>query len=201
MKTLLYLLAAAASLAIAGSAGAATITGTFAAALSGVTSSTFGIGAGSTLSSTNGFVTGTTGDISSVPLGTTVNFAPVTATNGTLVSFSGSFGSFTGTISDLMTTAAPNATVNFASIGNFTPTGSLNSFMAGLGSLTVGFTQTGPLIEGAPQPAISGSFTFSSEGDGGVGSTVPEPASWAMLVMGFGLIGVTARRRQRFVAA
>jgi choice-of-anchor C domain-containing protein len=37
--------------------------------------------------------------------------------------------------------------------------------------------------------------------EGGIGSTVPEPASWAMLIVGFGLIGVSSRRRQRVVAA
>lgn len=35
---------------------------------------------------------------------------------------------------------------------------------------------------------------------GGIGA-VPEPAAWAMLVMGFGLVGITARRRSRAVAA
>jgi hypothetical protein len=30
---------------------------------------------------------------------------------------------------------------------------------------------------------------------------VPEPSSWAMLIAGFGLIGATARRRRRVVAA
>ncbi len=201
MRTPFYLLAAAASMVFAGTAGATTITGTFAAALSGITSSTFGIGAGSTLTSANGFVTGTTGNISAVPLGTTLTFAPVTATNGTLVSFTSSFGSFSGMISNLLTAPAPNATVNFQSIGNFTPSGVLNGFTAGIASLTVGFTQTGPLVQGMAQPSISGSFTFDSDGDGGIGSTVPEPAAWAMLVVGFGLIGVSTRRRQRVITA
>jgi hypothetical protein len=33
------------------------------------------------------------------------------------------------------------------------------------------------------------------------GGAVPEPATWAMLMAGFGLVGVTARRRRRSVAA
>ena len=32
-------------------------------------------------------------------------------------------------------------------------------------------------------------------GGGGIGSTVPEPASWAFLVAGFGMIGLASRRR------
>ena len=31
--------------------------------------------------------------------------------------------------------------------------------------------------------------------DGGSGATVPEPATWAMMVMGFGLVGFARRRR------
>jgi hypothetical protein len=30
---------------------------------------------------------------------------------------------------------------------------------------------------------------------------VPEPASWAMLISGFGLVGATARRRRNIVTA
>jgi hypothetical protein len=32
-------------------------------------------------------------------------------------------------------------------------------------------------------------------------TAVPEPATWAMLIIGFGLVGVTSRRRRRAVAA
>lgn len=40
---------------------------------------------------------------------------------------------------------------------------------------------------------LSGAFA-------GSGGAVPEPASWAMLIMGFGLTGVMARRRNRTMA-
>jgi len=33
------------------------------------------------------------------------------------------------------------------------------------------------------------------------GSVVPEPASWAMLIAGFGLVGAVARRRRAATAA
>jgi choice-of-anchor C domain-containing protein len=41
-----------------------------------------------------------------------------------------------------------------------------------------------------------------ADGGGGAGSFVPEPSAWAMMVLGFGLVGVSTRRRQgRVVAA
>ena len=189
---------------MAASAQAATVVGTFAAALSNVQSSTFGIREGSVLTNAGGFVTSTTGDMSTVVLGTPLTFSTVTATNGTAISFASSFGSFVGTIRDLMAVPAPNAVISFNALGNFTPNGTLNAFEAGLASLTVSFTQTGALDSGGQQPSISGSFTFASPPsitDGG-GSTVPEPAAWAMLIAGFGLTGAAMRRRgTRAVAA
>lgn len=41
---------------------------------------------------------------------------------------------------------------------------------------------------------VSSVGSYSAPGAGGV---VPEPATWAMLLAGFGLVGVTMRRRQR----
>lgn len=189
---------------VANSAQAATIVGTFAAALSDVQSSTFGIQAGSVLSNAGGFVTSRTGDMSFVALGTPLTFSTVTATNGTPVGFMSSFGNFIGTIQDLAAVPAPNAVVSFNALGNFTPSGGLSAFEAGLASLTVSFTQTGSLTVGGEQPSISGSFTFASppalDGGGSPGG-VPEPAEWMMLIAGFGLTGVAMRRRPKVVAA
>jgi hypothetical protein len=63
-------------------------------------------------------------------------------------------------------------------------------FVAGLNTLTFKLTDTQgepsalfvDRIEGAVEPAVA---------------AVPEPASWAMMVGGFGLIGAATRRRQR----
>ncbi len=185
----------AVSAILATSGQAATVNGTFAAALSDVTSSTFGIRSGSVISNASGFVTSATGDMSSIATLTPVNFSTVTALNGASVGFMSSFGNFDGIIEGLTTAPAPNAVVGFSAFGNFVPTGMLNSFMEGPGLLTVSFTQTGALISGGPQPAISGSFSFASEAGGGSPSGVPEPASWAMLLGGFSLMGVAMRRR------
>lgn len=40
-----------------------------------------------------------------------------------------------------------------------------------------------------------------SVGIGGIASVVPEPASWAMLITGFGLVGASLRTRRRSIAA
>jgi hypothetical protein len=34
-----------------------------------------------------------------------------------------------------------------------------------------------------------------------IGGAVPEPSSWAMLIIGFGLVGATLRRRRGMAAA
>lgn len=46
-----------------------------------------------------------------------------------------------------------------------------------------------------------GSFAILDPVSDGAGSTVPEPASWFMLVAGFGIVGAAQRRRSRSVAA
>jgi hypothetical protein len=169
--------------------------------LSDVTSSTFGIQEGSVLSNAGGFVTSATGDMASIVNFTPLNFGTITALNDETVSFTSDFGDFIGTIQDLMASPAPNAVVSFSSFGNFTPSGSLGSFMEGPGLLTVSFTQTGFLVEGQTQPSISGSFSFASEPGDGTPGIVPEPAAWAMLIAGFGLTGVAMRRRERMSVA
>jgi PEP-CTERM motif len=50
---------------------------------------------------------------------------------------------------------------------------------------------------GGGESAINYAFRIDTGGGGvGVGG-VPEPASWAMLIIGFGLVGATARRRNK----
>jgi hypothetical protein len=64
------------------------------------------------------------------------------------------------------------------------------------------------IVQGPSSPWLSTTFGVFNPGlgfSGGISAlgrlaTVPEPASWAMLIAGFGLIG-TAARRQRLAAA
>ena len=44
-------------------------------------------------------------------------------------------------------------------------------------------------------------FGEADDGGGGTGSDVPEPATWAMLLSGFGMVGLATRRRNRAVSA
>jgi hypothetical protein len=44
-------------------------------------------------------------------------------------------------------------------------------------------------------------FELRAIDNGGGGGAVPEPASWAMLIAGFGLVGAASRRRRRSIAA
>ncbi len=192
-------LALAALAGLAGPVHAGTITGTFSASEANVTSSTFGIGLGTTFTSSGGQVTSATDEFSGIATGTSILLSSVTATNGTPISFSSSFGNFLGTIKfSELAEGPPNARVGLNALGVFTPTGSLSGFTAGLADLTLGYTQTGDLTADSPQPAISGSFTFSSPS---MTAAVPEPASWAMLITGFGMTGAVLRRRKRAIAA
>jgi hypothetical protein len=190
-------LALAALTALAGPVQAATINGTFSASLSDVTSSTFGIGAGSIFTNGSGAVTSATDQFGAIASGTSISLSTVTATTGTPVTFSSSFGNFVGNITNVATIPSPNARVGLNIFGNFSPIGSLSAFTPGPADLTLSFTQTGELGPNDPQPAVSGSFTFSSPS---ITAAVPEPASWAMLITGFGMTGAVLRRRKKVIA-
>lgn len=51
--------------------------------------------------------------------------------------------------------------------------------------------------DGSIAPVVIGSPPFPSQIE--PSPTIPEPASWAMLIAGFGLIGMVARRQQGIV--
>lgn len=100
-------------------------------------------------------------------------------------------------------------TTQVASLINF----SMTSFIADLNiaGTTLGFTQFGgpSLFTGTNANPVftpgtyqltsivsgASTLTIAALGDGGIGSTVPEPASWALMLAGFGLAGVTLRRQ------
>jgi hypothetical protein len=65
----------------------------------------------------------------------------------------------------------------------------------------------GSIVLSAGSHSITGVATSSPTGSGGAfiqlvnGGAVPEPATWAMMIAGFGLVGAMARRRSAHAAA
>ncbi len=104
--------------------------------------------------------------------------------NNATVSFIGKLGGATVWTDSVVTSFFGPTLYSF-------PTGPIDT----LESYVSGGSYIGP---GSGNFAVWDDFTFdSSPAVGGV----PEPASWAMLIAGFGLVGAAARRRRRSVAA
>jgi hypothetical protein len=78
---------------------------------------------------------------------------------------------------------------------------SLPGMLALASSYVTALDGTGPM---AKNLKVLSNGTFGVQGSGGqdlVVQSVPEPESWVMLIMGFGLIGAASRRRAKAVAA
>ena len=160
-------------------------------------------------------VTGSTGvDVPTVMVNngatqSTVTWGQDLTTSGT---FSGSvdlFNSLSGLYSIIVGTSTPGATITGLSIfgiaipaggsapagsGSFSASGSSSSLSLlvnnlASGNYRVSYTGTAPL--NPPGAAVTGNLTFQ------VVQAVPEPATWAMMMLGFGAIGMTIRRRRR----
>ena len=66
----------------------------------------------------------------------------------------------------------------------------------------IGFTSTTPITDISVVFPGAYSFDLTSVSDAGaVAGAVPEPASWALMLAGFGVVGVARRRRMTVVAA
>ena len=83
-----------------------------------------------------------------------------------------------------------------AATGEITGSGSFSPItVSGLTTLQILLTNTVPLGLGSVGAGTPGSFTFNA-----APAAVPEPASWAMFIGGFGLIGSGLRRRRTSVS-
>lgn len=127
---------------------------------------------------------------------TTINFGQNAVSNPT---FSGSFA-FNNTLSDLynivISSSTPGITFSSATISGpggvlsllpFPDSTSLKLANAslGIGSYTFAFAGNNANVGGA----LTGNVTISAP--------VPEAATWAMMILGFGAMGIAIRRRRR----
>lgn len=106
---------------------------------------------------------------------------------------SGSITTSTGGNAGTLASTTVTYTSDFLDFGN----GS-NSLSVNLSSMSVSAQAAGNGALRSFRSQMAGSFSAAITP---FASAAPEPASWAMLVMGFGLLGVAMRRRVRSVAA
>jgi hypothetical protein len=171
---------------LSGVAQAASINGTGALGLVGITGAPAGsINVGTTFTFMFSLWSSGTGDFSGVPIGTLLTTSPITATMGSAVSFTSSFGTFAGTVQTASASGSPvNRVVDVFALGTFTPMGMLSMYDAGAMSITFSATQTG-----GPGAAISASYTMASPP-----AVLPEPD--ALALVGVALAGLTLLRRK-----
>jgi hypothetical protein len=195
MYKLLATAAVAATMMAAPAAAATSMDGTLAVSILGVSADISPIDVGSSLTVTGFAASGSvTGDFTGLIPQALTSTSPFVATNGSIFSFTSAFGDFTGTVSNVVATGpASNRLLSAYALGTFTPLGTFAGFDPGAASVTFSFTQNN---QGEEAGAIQGGFTLSTPPAG-----VPEPASWGMLIVGFGLSGYAMRRRRATTVA
>ena len=192
MKPLFFAVAAVANLA-ALPASAAVITASLDASamqinlLNSVAIAPVSLGAGDTLDLTINFTNGPmkVGNGSALWIGLLSNGDAATLNSTATMFVLGGSANMVGSVNGTQDNS-------FAHVGNF-----FGGFQTGPGDLSfAGLRQTLTInssdLQG-PRDYDRAFFYFSELPQGGV---VPEPASWAMLIAGFGLVGAAARRRR-----
>jgi hypothetical protein len=177
MKKLMFALAGATALSTASIANAA------------ITIGTTGTTAGSTFAITN---------VDNVGVPQTVDFRTTTDTGGAYTSFFDFSNTDNGFYNFSLITSTLGGTVTLAQLltggGSTvlqTSTGSSNSLSLLTGNLTAGTTYRFSYTSNFP----TGGGTTS--GNASFYVAVPEPATWALMLLGFGGMGMVLRRRRR----
>ena len=94
------------------------------------------------------------------------------------------------------------ATLNLSAQYNAGCTGDPSGDFCNFSPIGVTFVGTAHSIDFGGTAGFTGydNITFGSSTPGNPGGTVPEPATWALMITGFGLVGSALRRRRTTVA-
>ncbi len=208
-----FLVALLSSAMLASSAYAATFftdSGAFSASTTGLTSSNFtGIASPGSFTTQSSFtVSGVTFDSPGADFvidgayfnGIYYGGAPYFSSQGnaaTAISFAGTtaFGMFYGSYANVGTPIS--FTLSDGSLFNTSLPGTQGT------AAFFGFTSAAPITGITVNNQSGGSFVFdvvSFQVGEAVSTAVPEPESWAMMIMGFGLAGAAMRRRRAAIA-
>lgn len=156
-----------------------------------------------TATSTGAFATGQV--ITYAPVGCQGGynvFLDTTAKTITLISAVAPFGDYR--FSEFTITGITGTTIT--SLSAITTAGLFNTVNNPAPSLALSFTGSSVGILFGTRSDSTPIFDFDTSGDGRAvfsytSAVVPEPANWAMLIAGFGLVGAVARRRRAVTAA
>lgn len=124
----------------------------------------------------------------SIQFGNATNFLTTNFVDATF-----SFDSTGGSASLISTD--PSSTINYSSTFLNVPNFEFKNFSLAFTGLSPAFSVAANGYGNDFNANIAGSFA-GSEADGTIGAAIPEPASWAMMIIGFGLTGFTLRRRK-----
>jgi hypothetical protein len=104
-------------------------------------------------------------------------------------------GTFTNALFNLapLTGNQPSATTAFFTFSDGTTSGPIT--LSGNGSNFVGVEDGAPGISSVSLTTTGNFRAFQGLQLGGINSAVPEPTTWAMMLVGFGAVGYSMRKR------
>lgn len=147
------------------------------------------------------FPTGSTAGQYVAPTGDTTPYLAILGGGNASITFGTGVKSFSFDYSTVDT--YNNIQIRYADGGiqNYTGTFVLGSLPTGVTSGSFIVNGDGRAIGGLTLSTSANSFEVDNLATSGSLGTVPEPASWAMMIVGLGLVGASSRSRRRTVAA